>query len=72
LLTTVYLHVFEWPAGGALSLAGLRSAVKKATLVDGGASVQVQTGAGGAGSTVLTGPATAPDAIDTVIRLELE
>lgn len=62
--TTLYLHVFAWPADGRLVVPGLRGPVASANLL-GGAALQVATG--GANATLTQLPAAAPDAISTTI-----
>ena len=64
--STLYLHVFDWPAGGTIQVDGL-SGVTSARLV-GGASLDVQTKGNGV---VVQGPAKAPDAAASVIALQL-
>jgi hypothetical protein len=63
----VYVHVLE-SADATLLLQGLPSAVKSATLLNGGAAVPFASGSFG---TVLTLPKTL-DPIDTVIVLQME
>lgn len=66
---TVFLHVFEWPKDGVLTV-GLRNRVKTARLLASpGGSLEATTLAGGVQIRV---PATAPDAIATVIALDIE
>jgi alpha-L-fucosidase len=63
-----YLHVFDWPAGGELRLAGLGASVGRASLLSapGQALPLERTG----DDLVVRGPASAPDAADTVVVLE--
>jgi alpha-L-fucosidase len=49
---TLYVHAFDWPAGG-LRLTGLKSAPTSARLLDGGAAVRYRTEAGEEGTTTL-------------------
>ena len=66
---TLYLHVFEWPADGNL-VVPLVNEVKKATLLARpGVKLEVEQETT---DVVLTVPKTAPDAIDTVIALQIE
>jgi alpha-L-fucosidase len=58
---TVYLHVFDWPAGGRVRVA---LDVSKARLLADGSELRVR-------DSTLEGPASAPDAIDSVIALEV-
>jgi alpha-L-fucosidase len=66
---TLYLHVFDWPANGELVLPSFGGTILRARLLAApGATVTVTTGAGG---TTLEVPAKAPDAIASVIALDL-
>ena len=65
---SLYLHVFDWPSNGELSVVGISKQVGSAVLLDGGANLPVeQTG----DKLVLTLPTVAPDPIATVIRLRV-
>jgi alpha-L-fucosidase len=67
--TTLYLHVFDWPINGKLSVPGLRSEFSSATLLATGAELSVSL----EGDTwVIDLPGNAPDPIDTVIALRLK
>jgi alpha-L-fucosidase len=66
--TTLYLHVFNWPADGKLVVPGLKNEVKSARLL---ASGQTLTTRKTATDVEVTVPATAPDQISTTIVLEL-
>jgi alpha-L-fucosidase len=66
---TVYVHVLEWPTDGVLKLPASVGDVKSARLLANGTTVQVERD--GDGWQLHTGATTAPDAIDTVISLEL-
>jgi len=66
--TTLYLHVFDWPTNGRLTVPGLRSAVRSARLLAGGKRLEVASSPEGA---VIQVPETAPDANASVIRLEV-
>jgi alpha-L-fucosidase len=63
---TLYLHVFDWPKDGQL-VVPLKNKVKKARLL-GGVKVKAATAESGV---TLQLPATAPDAIASVIQLTL-
>ena len=64
----LYLHVFNWPAGGVLTVPGYTRAVSRAWLLaDPKTSLQIEAGATGVTIRV---PAKAPDPIATVIVLE--
>ena len=66
--TTLYLHVFDWPADGKLVVPGLQNEVKSARLLASGAKLVTQK----AGTDiVVTVPAAAPDAISSTVILEL-
>ena len=66
--TTLYLHVFDWPADGKLHVPGLTNAVRSAYLLDGRKSVPAVQDAGGV---TLTVPATAPDAVSSTVVLKI-
>ena len=34
--TSLYLHVFDWPENGKLTVPGLKNSIEKAMLLDGG------------------------------------
>jgi alpha-L-fucosidase len=66
----LYLHVFDWPRGGVLRLRGFADQVKSAYLLqDPQAPIEVEQNAR---RLKISGPDQAPDAIDTVIVLEME
>jgi alpha-L-fucosidase len=65
----VYLHVFDWPTGGQIRLPGLP--VTRAYLMsDSSQSPLAVTGAGD--GVVINGPASPPDATDTVVVLAVD
>ncbi len=67
--TTLYLHVFEWPADGKLVVPGLGSSIARSYLLaqpDSG----LATSADDTGI-VVTVPATAPDPVASIVALEL-
>lgn len=66
---TLYLSVFEWPANGQLAVSGLKNKVKSACIL--GSNQSVKTAAG-TGNTTFSLPAAAPNAIATVVKVELE
>jgi alpha-L-fucosidase len=68
---TLYLHVLQWPAGGRLVVGGLRSRVKRAALLADPARA-LATEREGDHDLVVRVPAVAPDAVDSVVALELE
>jgi hypothetical protein len=65
---TLYLHVFQWPCDGKLVVGGLKTEVVKARLLGAsGEALKVTR----QGTDVTIGvPATAPDAVDSVVVLE--
>ena len=65
--TTLYLHVWDWPADGKILLPTLAETPAKGTLLATGAAVSAEHTAEGL---VVTLPAAAPDADISVVRLE--
>lgn len=65
---TVYLHIFDWPAGGALEVPGLEGRVSQAALLDGRTKVGFEQGGG---TLKLRLPTQAPDAHASVIALTM-
>lgn len=63
----LYLHVFEWPAGGRIAVEGIPEAAAYLLADPKQQRLKVSPGAE---RLVIEGPATAPDAIDTVIVLD--
>ncbi len=66
---TVYLHVFDWPADGVLVVPGLKSTILRAELLATGQQLPV---ASSDRAVLIEVPETAPDAINSVIKLEIE
>lgn len=66
--TTLYLHVFQWPADGRLRVPGLRNAVRSAYLLDGRRAVPAVQDADGV---TLTLPTAAPDAVSSTVVLKI-
>ncbi len=66
--TTLYLHVFDWPADGRLRVPGLRNAVRSAYLLDGRRAVPAALDADGV---TLTVPSAAPDAVSSTVVLKI-
>lgn len=66
--TSLYLHVFDWPTDGKLLAPGLRNAIKGARLLANKTKLTAHTVADGV---VIDLPTKAPDAIVSVIKLDL-
>ena len=67
--TTLYLHVFDWPADGKLRVPGLRSKVREAKLL---ATGQVVSTAADGDNVVVSLPEAPADRVDTVIALAID
>ncbi len=65
--TTLYLHVFKWPADGQLTVPGLKSPAKSARLLQTGKRLKTAASADGL---VVNVPKAAPDPISTTLVLE--
>lgn len=66
--TTLYVHVFDWPGDGRLAANIPIGEIRTASLLDGGAKLTTET----AGDWVVVAvPDTAPDSIDSVIKIQL-
>jgi len=66
--TRLYLHLFDWPTDGKLIINALPGRPTAARLLDGGASLPVKVGDG---TVTVRLPAESPDAIATVIAIDL-
>jgi alpha-L-fucosidase len=66
---TLYLHVFDWPAGGKILVTGLKNKIRSAKLLATGEKLNATTDADGVTISV---PATAPDKISSTIVLKLK
>lgn len=66
--TRLYLHIFEWPKDGVLTLKGLDNKVHKAMLLDGKRPLKATTDVNGI---TLTLPQTPPDSINSVVKLSI-
>lgn len=66
--TTLYLHVFDWPANGILLVPGLHNAVRSARLLATSENLAFSATAKGVAVTV---PATAPDTNSSTVVLEI-
>jgi len=69
--TTLYLHVFDWPADGKLNVPGLKSKVTAAYLLAAGPDKGSLAVAGSAEGVVISVPRQMPDPICTVVVLKL-
>ena len=67
--STLYLHVFDWPADGRLEVPGLRNKVSKARLLASGAEVKTKSENG---DLILALPKNAPDPIASVVVVEVK
>jgi len=67
--TTLYLHVFKWPADGELTVPGLKSPVKSARLLQTGKRLKTTASADGL---MVKVPKTAPNSISTTLVLEIK
>ncbi len=67
--TTLYLHVFNWPADGKLVVPGLENTVKSARLLAGGKKLKFSRASEGV---VVEVPATAPDNISATVVLKIK
>lgn len=68
-VTTLYLHVFDWPKDGKLVVPGLKNSVSSALLLACGEKLTFER----KGEDVLVNlPATAPDANASVIKMEIQ
>jgi alpha-L-fucosidase len=66
---TLYLHVFAWPKDGSLVVSGLDAPVREARLLGAGT---LQTTSAPGGAVTIRVPSRAPNAIASVIAVELE
>jgi alpha-L-fucosidase len=67
--TTLYLHVFEWPANGKLTVPGIKGRVASARLISGNQTLETSSAADGL---TITLPAAAPDKIASTIALQVD
>lgn len=68
--TSLYFSVFEWPADGKLVIAGVKNSVVSAKLLATGAKVKASLAKDG--NLTITLPATAPDPLASVIRVDVK
>jgi alpha-L-fucosidase len=66
--TTLYLHVFNWPTDGKLTVPGLKSPAKSASILESGMSLKTTASADGL---VIEVPKNAPHPISTTVVLEI-
>ncbi|RPD41091.1 alpha-L-fucosidase [Chitinophaga barathri] len=66
----LYLHVFNWPANGELMLGGLQGKIKSASLLASGKTLSFKKK--NTSDWIFSLPAKAPDAVNTVIAVEVE
>jgi alpha-L-fucosidase len=64
----LYLHVFDWPADGKLTVSGLHTKVRRAALLA-GTRQKLTVEQPGANEIQIAVPTTAPDTLDSVIVL---
>jgi alpha-L-fucosidase len=67
--TTLYLHVFNWPADGKLVVPGLENKITSAKLLATGKKLKTAVTPGGV---VVDVPANAPDAISSTVVLQFK
>jgi alpha-L-fucosidase len=67
----LYLHVFDWPKNGSLVLGGLKSNIAKAYLLTDASKKALPVKRINPIDVRITLPASAPDAVDAVIVLEI-
>ncbi|MCI0499158.1 MAG: alpha-L-fucosidase [Planctomycetales bacterium] len=67
--TTLYLHIFDWPAAGKLLVPGLRNEIRKAVLLAGNRKLKTESAQDGV---IVNLPAAAPDPVDTVVALQIK
>jgi alpha-L-fucosidase len=69
--TTLYLHVFNWPADGRLVVPGLKNPVQKAWLLADSKKKSLATSQTGKGA-IVSVPKSAPDAIASTVVLKVK
>jgi alpha-L-fucosidase len=69
--TTLYLHVFDWPADGKLVVPGLKSEAEGACLLADASKQPLKTERDG-GNLIINVPAAAPDKICSVVALNIK
>ena len=66
--TTLYLHIFDWPADGKLHVPGIKEKVRNARLLAGGQTLSTTARAD---ELIIDLPPQAPDKIATVVAVSL-
>jgi len=66
--TTLYFHVYDWPADGKLVVPGLKNAVQNVSLLEGGTPLKAESGDDGVSVSL---PAEAPDEHASVIAIKV-
>lgn len=66
--TTLYFHVYDWPADGKLLVPGLKNPVQQASLLAGGVTLQTESSDEGV---TISLPAQAPDEHASVVVLKV-
>jgi alpha-L-fucosidase len=67
--TTLYFAVFNWPTNGKITVPGLKNEVVSANLLEGGQKIKAENSGN---DLVLNLPSKAPDAIASVIKVEVK
>jgi alpha-L-fucosidase len=65
----VYLHLFDWPADGRIFLPASNPTIIRASFLVGGETLPVEHTEE---ASIIAGPASPPDPIDTVLVLETD
>jgi len=68
--TTLYFSVFEWPSDGKLIIPSFKNSVVSAKIITNG--TKVKTSLSKDGNLTVTLPATAPDQVATVVRIDVK
>lgn len=69
--STLYLHVFDWPRHGRLTLGGLKSNIKRAYLLGDPKRTPLKTVRLNEKDVVIHVPQEAPNSVDAVVALEI-
>jgi alpha-L-fucosidase len=68
----LYLHVFDWPTNGSLEVSGIKEGTKKAYLLSDKKQAKLLVRRKAEDKIVISVPNEAPDAINTVVVLEIK